>query len=194
MLPRPPPPLTSLEFPAQLLPSLPYSLNRSVSRRRLLLPARLPKCHTEKKKKDPHQSPTPPPHSIFSYVNSHFPPEQTHFPRLRPATLHSAPPTSFLFTSPSPALPGWPRQPGGEMKSTRHSPARVCHDDRASFIIARFPRVSSWKLGSSERLRRRLAPSLVNIECHCAGDKRQPATALSQIKALICIYCKHRLS
>lgn len=38
-------------------------------------------------------------HSIFSYVNSHFPPEQTHFPRsdLPRSTFHISLPTSHLL-------------------------------------------------------------------------------------------------
>lgn len=39
-------------------------------------------------------------HSIFSYVNSHFPPEQTHFPWVWPAALpQSARPATVLHTT-----------------------------------------------------------------------------------------------
>lgn len=158
------------------------------------MPAGLRKC--QGKKKDPRalpNPPPPPPHSIFSYVNSHFPPEQTHFRRLRPATLHTAPPTFFFFFPYYSRLLSQ-RYLAAVRGNEKHSaPAGVCHYDRAPFISRRLPRVTRWKLGRGERLRQRLAPSLVNV-CRCRGNKRQPATVLSQIKALICIYGKHRFS
>lgn len=119
---------------------VPVSSNRSVFRRRLLLPAGLRKC--QGKKKDPRalpnpQPPTPPPHSIFSYVNSHFPPEQTHFPRLRPATLHTAPATFFfLFLIIHVSFPNATWLPRGEMKSTRRLPVCVTMIELRSSLSA----------------------------------------------------------
>lgn len=95
----------------------------------------------EKRPSRPPQPPTPPPppppHSIFSYVNSHFPPEQTHFPRLRPATLHTAPPTFFFFfLIIHVSFPNATWLPRGEMKSTRRLPVCVTMIELRSSLSA----------------------------------------------------------
>lgn len=85
-------------------------------------------------------------HSIFSYVNSHFPPEQTHFPGpdLPRCTSHF-PPFSLHYLS---------TIVRGKMKSTPS--LLICHFDRTSCHRPLYSSLSSFPFKQSRLVREKL--------------------------------------